>query len=49
MILGIMVTLFIACLGLVMFTDWSENPLVRAFGLFFAVCCWKIIENIMGG
>lgn len=49
MILAILIILFIACLGLAVFTDWSENLFFRATGLFFAICCWKAFESIMGG
>lgn len=49
MMFAVILLAIIACLGLTIFTDWSENPLVRATGLFFAVCCWKVVESIMGG
>lgn len=37
MMFTVILLVIIACLGLTVFTDWSEHPLIRASGLFFAV------------
>ncbi len=45
----VLFVLAVGCLGLAVFTDWSEEPWIRATGLFFAICCWKAFESIIGG